>query len=112
MPAMPMDQRFEQLVDEFVGHDGVTPPTPGRGFGSSALRYRGRIFAMQVRGELVVKLHRTRVDALVAGGAGVRFDANRGTPMKEWLRLAPDSGPDWSTLAQEALDFARGGESE
>ena len=99
-------ERFERLVDEFVGVDGVTPPTPGRGFGSSALRYRGKIFAMCVDGELVVKLPATRVNALVADGAGVRFDGNKGTPMKEWFRLAPASTLDWSALAHEALDFA------
>lgn len=108
MPKTPPEERFERLVDEFLAHDGVTPPSPGRGFGSGALRYRGKIFAMQVRGELVVKLPRARVDALVASGAGIRFDANRGTPMKEWFRLASTSRLDWSTLAGEALDFARG----
>jgi hypothetical protein len=108
MTALPPDQRFERLVDEFVGQDGVTPPAPGRGFGSSALRHGGKIFAMFVRGELVVKLPRARVDALVADGAGVRFDANKGTPMKEWFRLAPASTLDWSALAREALEFARG----
>ena len=105
---MPTDQRFEQLVDEFVGLNGVTPPAPGRGFGSSALRYHGKIFAMHVRGELVVKLPKARVDALVADGAGVRFDANKGTPMKEWFRLVPASSLDWSALAREALEFAGG----
>ncbi|HEY2671221.1 MAG TPA: hypothetical protein VGJ07_12720 [Rugosimonospora sp.] len=108
MPVIPSEERFERLVDEFLAHDGVTPPSPGRGFGSSALRYRGKIFAMHVRGELVLKLPRARVDALIADGAGVRFDANKGTPMKEWFRLAPASPLDWSALAREAFDFARG----
>jgi hypothetical protein len=108
MSATPVEQRFEQLVDDFLGLDGVTPPTPGRGFGSSALRHHGKIFAMHVRGELVVKLPKARVDALVADGEGVRFDANKGKPMKEWLRLAPASTMEWSALAREALDFVRG----
>ncbi len=98
-------ERFERLVDDFVGLDGVTPPVPGRGFGSSALRYQGKIFAMCVDGELVVKLPAERVSALVADGAGVIFDANRGTPMREWFRLAPASTLDWSSLAHEALAF-------
>ena len=108
MPRSSADQRFEQLIDEFVGLDGVTPPAPGRGFGSSALRFRGKIFAMWVRGELVVKLPKARVDALVEDGQGVRFDANKGTPMKEWFRLAPGSALDWPALADEALRFAGG----
>src|SRR5215813_581436 len=89
-----------------VGAAGVTPPGGGGGFGRSALRFHGRIFAMLVRGRLVVKLPAERVDELIEAGDGVRFDANKGTPMREWLSLDPDSGEDWLELAREALDFA------
>ena len=51
-----------------MGADGVTPPQGGGGFGRSALRYRGKIFAMLVRGSLVVKLPAGRVTELVASG--------------------------------------------
>lgn len=47
---------------------------------------------MFVGGQLVVKLPKARVDALVGAGEGARFDGNKGTPMKEWLVLASDSG--------------------
>jgi hypothetical protein len=100
-------ERYEDLVDELLGAGGVTPPRGGGGFGRSALRFQGKIFAMLVRGRLVVKLPAPRVDALVEAGDGVRFDANKGTPMREWLSLDPDSGQDWLALAREALDFAR-----
>ena len=103
---MTLQERYEDLVDEFTGVDGVTPPEGGSGFGRSALRYRRKIFAMFVRGQLVVKLPRARVDELVAGGHGERFDANKGTPMKEWFSLAPESALPWPSLAREALDFA------
>ena len=103
------DERYEDLVDELVGAAGVTPPRGGGGFGRSALRFQGKIFAMLVRGRLVVKLPAGRVDALVEAGDGVHFDANKGTPMREWLSLDPDSGQDWLALAREALDFARSG---
>jgi hypothetical protein len=105
---MTAEQRYEDLIDEFTGVDGVMPPQGGSGFGRSALRYRRKIFAMLVRGRLVVKLPRQRVDELVAAGHGERFDANKGTPMREWLSLDPDSELAWSPLAREALDFARG----
>jgi hypothetical protein len=104
--------RFEDLVDELVGCPGVTPPSGGSGFGRSALRWEKKIFAMLVRGRLVLKLPASRVDALVAGGEGVRFDANKGTPMKEWLSLDPESRLAWLPLAREALGFAQGGRSE
>jgi hypothetical protein len=62
---------------------------------------------MFVRGSLVLKLPAPRVEELTAAGEGVHFDANKGTPMKEWLSLDPDSGQAWLPLACEALDFAR-----
>jgi len=99
--------RFEDLVSEFSDTDGVTLPHGGGGFGRSALRYRGKIFAMFVRGDLVVKLPARRVDELVAAGHGQPFDANKGTPMREWFAAPPDCPLTWSALAREALDFAR-----
>ncbi|MFI5608511.1 hypothetical protein [Amycolatopsis sp. NPDC051903] len=105
---MTPEERFEDLVDELLdsdGANGVEPPRPGSGFGSSALRVDKRIFAMCVRGHLVVKLPKPRVDELVAGGHGVRFDANKGTPMKEWFTLAEDAPLAWPALAREALAF-------
>lgn len=110
---MAPEERYENLVDELVGGqgadgvEGVTPPSGGSGFGRGALRYQKKIFAMFVRGQLVLKLPRRRVDELVAGGHGVRFDANKGTPMKEWLSVDQQSCLDWSALAREALAFVR-----
>jgi hypothetical protein len=103
---MTPDDRFEELVGELIQLDDVSPPAGGRRFGSHALRRNGRIFAMLVRDCLVVKLPRARVDELVAAGEGVRFDANKGTPMKEWFALAADSELSWSDLSREALAFA------
>ncbi len=99
--------RYLDLVDELMGIDGVTPPPGGSGFGRGSLKYRGKIFAMLVRGSLVVKLPAERVTALIDGGDGVAFDANKTTPMREWFSLAPESGLDWLSLATEALEFAR-----
>jgi hypothetical protein len=103
----PVRDRYEDLVDDLMGADGVTPPRGGSGFGRSALRYRGKIFAMLVRGRLVLKLPANRVAALVGAGDGAPFDANKGTPMKEWLGLDPASKLDWLALAREALEFAQ-----
>jgi hypothetical protein len=104
---VPTEDRYYDLVDELVGATGVTPPRGGGGFGRTAVRYQDKIFAMLVRGRLVVKLPAGRVDELIAAGEGVRFDANKGTPMREWFSLDPESGQAWLPLAREALDFAR-----
>jgi hypothetical protein len=103
------EARYEELIDGLVGTPGVTPPHGGSGFGRSAVRFQKKIFVMLVRGRLVLKLPAERVDALIAAGDGVRFDANKGTPMKEWFSLDPESDIRWLPLAQEALDFARSG---
>jgi hypothetical protein len=100
-------ERFEDLVTEFNDAEGVTPPRGGGGFGRSALRYRGKIFAMHVRGALVVKLPEDRVVGLVTAGHGAHFDANKGIPMREWFAADPNCSVSWSDLAAEALAFAR-----
>jgi hypothetical protein len=104
------EECFEDLVDELVGVPGVTPPRGGGGFGRTALRFDNKIFAMLVRGRLVLKLPAQRIDALTAAGAGVRFDANKGTAMKEWFSLDPDSGLPWTLPARAARpgDAGRG----
>jgi hypothetical protein len=99
--------RFSDLIDGLVGIPGVTPPRGGSGFGRSAVRFQSKIFVMFVRGRLVLKLPAQRIDELIEAGRGIRFDANKGTPMKEWFSLDPETGQDWLPLAHEALDFAR-----
>jgi hypothetical protein len=102
---MTPQERFDDLVGELAGLPGVTPPGQGKGFGSGGLRAGRRIFAMLAHDRLVVKLPAARVDELVAAGEGVRFDGNKGVPMKEWLSLDPDSRLSWQQLAREALAF-------
>jgi hypothetical protein len=62
---------------------------------------------MLVRGHLVVKLPRDRVDELVQGALATRFDAHRGRPMKEWAALVSHEPDTWAELADEALRFVR-----
>ena len=98
------EEQYGALVEEFLGESDVEQS--GKGFGSDALKVRGKIFAMLTGGQLVVKLPRQRVDALVAAGDGERFDPRHdGRVMKEWLALAPTSSLEWLSLAQEARAF-------
>ena len=84
---MTPEERYEDLVGRVGRRGRGDAAAGGSGFGRGALRYRRKIFAMFVRGQLVVKLPAPRVDELVTGGHGERFDANKGTPMKEWFSL-------------------------
>jgi len=80
--------------------------TEGTGFGrSDGLRVSGRIFAMLVGGELVVKLPKARVDDLVGSQIATRFDAGKGRPMKEWASVPPSASRRWRALVEEARTF-------
>ncbi len=105
MAGMAAEEHFAGLVVQFAGRPGVSVPGESRGFGSSALKVNGSIFAMLTGGRLVVKLPRDRVDALIKIGTGDPFDAGKGRPMKEWLTVAADDEETWLGLTQEALDF-------
>ena len=103
---MSQESKYTDLVAKMKSRRGVTHVTEGKGFGSSGqLKVDGRIFAMLVRGSLVLKLPRDHVATLVAGGEGTYFDAGKGRPMREWFVLSPTSSKRWLPLAEEALKF-------
>jgi hypothetical protein len=103
------DDRFAALVADFADRPGVTSPARGeRGFGASALKVDGSIFAMLQGGRLVVKLPAPRVRELIADGEGVPFETGKGRPMKEWVAIPDGDGARWDALAEEALRFVSG----
>ena len=105
---MTPEQRYEQLAGDFAKQRGVTRISEGKGFGSSGqLKVNGKIFAMLVRGELVLKLPKERVDELIRSGDGTNFDAGKGKPMREWFVLSPASRRQWLPMAREAFDFVK-----
>ena len=104
---MEAEERFAGLVEELAAEPGVTPPgaAGGRGFGASALKVGGSIFAMLVGGRLVVKLPAARVAVLVGDGSGGPFDAGKGRPMREWLAVADEA--DWAARRPGGTDVRR-----
>ena len=94
---------FDAAVARFLDDPRVTV---GSGFGSSpGRRVDGRIFALLVRGDLVVKLPRQRVDALVGSGVARWFDAGKARPMREWASIDMIHGDSWPALVGEAYEF-------
>jgi hypothetical protein len=103
-------QKFARVVSALSRNRGVTVGE-GKGFGSGALKVKGKIFAMlSSADQFVVKLPKKRVDELITSGAGKRFEPRPGKPMKEWL-VVTASPADWTKLAEEACEFVSGGKS-
>jgi TfoX/Sxy family transcriptional regulator of competence genes len=105
-PSVTPEERFATIVEELLSNPDVTPPSDRLRFGSSGLKIHNKIFAMLVKGKLVVKLPKSRVDALITSGEGERFDPRKnGRLMKEWVTIEPTSEEGWLPLAREALEF-------
>jgi hypothetical protein len=98
------EPRFAAVVEAFAGKARVSREQR-KGFGSGALKVKGEIFAMMSsKGKFVVKLPKARVDELVSGDKGQRFDPGGGRVMKEWFEVE-DAKMDWVGLAEEACAF-------
>jgi hypothetical protein len=73
--------------------------------GRMNLRVGGKVFAMTVKGRLVVKLPSARCQALVEAGRGDYLVMGTRV-MKEWVTFAPDAPGAarlWLAIAREAL---------
>jgi len=111
------DPRFVKVMDAFAADPKLAPiidayaaskmTERGNTFGSNGLKVNGKLFAMVVKGNLVVKLPKDRVDAIVAAGRGENFDPGHGRKMKEWLTVTSPK-LSWVDLAREAHDFVDG----
>lgn len=101
--------RLDAIAKTFA-RDGSVSRETRKGFGSGALKVKGKIFAMvDSKDHFVVKLPKARVDELVKSGVGTFFEPGPGRLMKEWLAMpAEPSDPDWLALAKEACRFVGG----
>ena len=101
--ASASEETFARITAHYQGQTDVTT---GTGFGGNpGLRVGGKIFAMLVRDELVVKLPRDRAEGLVSSGSGVPFDPGHGRLMREWVSVPIASVRDWPDLVAEAFAY-------
>ena len=105
MPRTP-EETFQPLIDAELARPGITA---GKMFGSPVLKVGGKVYAMLVKGRLVVKLPRDRVEALMASGLGDPFDPGHGKPSKEWVAIDPAASRRWRSLVNEAREFIASG---
>lgn len=97
---------FEAIATSVMRAPGVTAGTM---FGARALKVRKKVFALLVKGDLIVKLPSERVEHLVSSGSGRLFDPGHGRLMKEWVAIPLGLRAGWSRLVDEAKDFVSRG---
>jgi hypothetical protein len=79
----------------------------GWGAGNTVLKVNGKIFAMTVGGNLVVKIPKDRAAELVSDGVGSYSDPRKdGKLMKEWVAVEVGAAK-WIELAREAPPIRR-----
>lgn len=101
------ERKFAKVIAVLSKNRAVTIGG-GKGFGKGALKAKGKIFAMITSNDQFVVLSKDRVNALVASGAGQRFEPRPGKPMKQWL-VVTEKDNEWLPLAKEACEFVVGG---
>jgi len=96
---------FAKVIAALSVEPGVSK---GRMFGAEGLKVGKRVFAMEVKTKLVVKVNEERAAELRAAGKAEAFEPGHGRLMKQWVAVSRDAKVDWLKLSREALDFVRG----
>lgn len=103
---MTSDEMFESIAVKLLSDEAISRK---KMFGSTGLSIGGKVFALLVKGKLVVKLPRERVDMIISSGKGEPFDPGHGRLMKEWVAVEATAGNEWLNLAEAAKNFVAPG---
>lgn len=99
-----MQIEFEGLRDAWAHRPEFEKGTM---MGFPCMRRKGNFFASLEKdtGNLILKLPRADVDAMVADGRGLAF-APAGRTFKEWVAIPAEDFERWEPLLEEAWAFA------
>lgn len=100
-----MIRDFARVLAALASEPGVMK---GKMFGAEGLKVNKQVFAMGVKGKLVVKLSQERAAELRAATLAEPFDPGHGRPMKQWVAVSPSAKVDWLQLSREALSYVSG----
>ena len=103
---MTPDDAYAAIEAAFVGKPGITRSIK-KGSAQGGLMTSGKLFAVQRKDDLLLKLPAGRVNALIAMGKGAPFSASGGRVMREWVLAQPEAADAWLSLATEAEAFVR-----
>jgi TfoX/Sxy family transcriptional regulator of competence genes len=101
-----MKNTYAKIASHYEGKTGIET---GKMFGAEGLKISGKVFAMEVKGKLVVKLPAARANECVDTGQARLFDPGHGRLMKEWLEVDANSKLDWLALAEESFAYVKAG---
>ena len=96
----PPTSRFDEIAGGYAARPGVSY---GQIWHNDGLKVNGKIFAMMVRGALVVKVPAAQARTLVETGTGEPFEPRPGRAMREWVVLGDDA--DWASLVADAFGY-------
>jgi TfoX/Sxy family transcriptional regulator of competence genes len=93
---------YEKLKKHFATIKDVTVLS---GTGAQGMKFKGKMFAMFTKGQILLKLPSARVDELIASGEGLPYDAGTGKTMKNWVLIPETRKDSWVKYCEEAKNF-------
>ena len=99
------DELFAGLVTVYMEKPRVTLE---QAFHNEVLKVDNKVFAMVVRGQLVVKVPAQQCADMIVARRAVAFEPSPGRRMREWIAVDPvdpGSANDWGQLAEDAYRY-------
>lgn len=103
-PVEKTPSEWFRTIAEALG-EAAPGATVTKGFGSGALKIKGKKYASLTGGRLLLKLPAHRVRELVQLNIGDPFSTGPGRVKKEWLTVEVAHARRWHRLAEEAREF-------
>jgi len=103
-----MPSTYDSIAQELAEAHATTT---SQMFGKPCLKIDKKAFAAFYQEEMVFKLGQEAINLLIDKYTGSQnWDpSGKKRAMKDWLQVPAEYNEDWSTLAQQALDFVQEG---
>jgi hypothetical protein len=100
-----MSDVYDALKEHFKRNRDVELPGAK---GAQGLKYKGKMFAMFHKGELLLKFSEERTRELIKAKKGLPHDPGTGKPMKDRVLVPAAKKRSWIKLCEESLKFVKG----